>query len=94
MKFFTYMILFPNGYLYTGSSGNLDQRRREHRRNVGKGAMVVFREAFDSRDEAVARERQLKGWSRAKKEALIKSNFESLEKLSQRRGGHLFQRPV
>jgi putative endonuclease len=94
MKYFAYMILFPNGYLYTGSTGNLDRRRREHRRNVGKGAKVVFKEVFESRDEAVVRERQLKGWSRAKKEALISVNEAKLVTLAKRRSGNLFQRPV
>ena len=94
MKFITYMILFPNGYLYTGSTGNLDQRRREHRRNVGKGATVVFKEVFESREEAVARERQLKGWSRAKKEALIAQMKPDLGLLAKRRSGNLFERPI
>jgi putative endonuclease len=39
-------------------------------------------------DEAIAFERQIKGWSRAKKEALIRGDFEKLPELAQRRQSH------
>src|SRR5260370_23789550 len=43
---------------------------------------LMFCQEFESRDDAFAKERQLKGWSRAKKEALIKGNSQRLSVLS------------
>ena len=94
MKYFAYMILFPNGYLYTGSTGDLGRRRKDHRRDLGTGSKVVFKQAFATRDEALAREKQLKGWKREKKEALYLGQKSDLVTLSKRRSGNLFQRPL
>ena len=43
---------------------------------------LVWSDTFATRDEAFAVERQLKGWSRAKKEALIKGNWTRLRTLA------------
>lgn len=43
---------------------------------------LVFTEEFPEAKHAFLREKQIKGWSRAKKEALIKGNFEQLKHLS------------
>jgi putative endonuclease len=48
---------------------------------------LVFTESYDRITDAIARERQLKGWSRRKKEALIALAYETLPELSRR--GHL-----
>jgi putative endonuclease len=48
---------------------------------------VVRRDYFDRITDGIAAERQLKGWSRAKKEALIKSDWATVEALAKRRGG-------
>ena len=87
MRFFTYMILFPTGYLYTGSTGNLARRQAEHRRRIDPGAKVVFKRPFETREEALAMEKQIKGWTRAKKEALIEGNIDHLKVISKRRAG-------
>jgi len=42
---------------------------------------LVYQESFDSRREAMRREAQLKKWSKAKKEALVRSNLNLLKKL-------------
>jgi predicted GIY-YIG superfamily endonuclease len=39
---------------------------------------LIWHDTFGSRDEAFARERQIKGWSRAKKEALIRADWDAL----------------
>jgi predicted GIY-YIG superfamily endonuclease len=87
VKFITYMVLFDDGYLYTGCTGNLHRRDNERRRKFGDGFRVVYREVFGSREEALGRERQIKGWSRAKKEALIEGDIGKLAGLAKRRGG-------
>lgn len=48
---------------------------------------LVWSEYFDRITDAIASERKLKGWSRAKKEALIKGDWEAIRRLSKRRGG-------
>ena len=47
---------------------------------------MVFSEWFDQITDAIVAERQVKGWSRAKKEALIRGDFDQLRKLSKRGG--------
>jgi putative endonuclease len=47
----------------------------------------VWSEYFDRITDGIAVERQIKGWSRAKKEALIHSDWSKLSKLSSRRAG-------
>ena len=49
--------------------------------------MAVVWEHFDRITDAIAVERKLEGWTRAKKEALIKGDWAALEQLSKRRGG-------
>jgi putative endonuclease len=48
---------------------------------------LVYSCYFERVDEAVATERRIKGWTRAKKEALMRGDFEALRQLSGRRGG-------
>lgn len=82
MPYSVYLILFPTGYLYTGQTGNLARRLREH----GPEARLVHREDFPERWAALLRERQIKGWSRAKKEALVAGDRESVRRMAVRRG--------
>jgi putative endonuclease len=48
---------------------------------------LVWHQEFQQITDAIAVERQLKGWGRAKKEALIRGEWEMVRKLSTRRGG-------
>jgi putative endonuclease len=77
---------------YVGSAQDLDARVKAH--NDGRGAAhtfkhrpagLVYHEAYCSEEEAVRRERQLKHWTRAKKEALIAGDLGRLKHLSKRR---------
>jgi predicted GIY-YIG superfamily endonuclease len=47
---------------------------------------LVFSEEFSTRYDALERERQIKGWSRLKKEAMIKKDWDALTVLSKSRG--------
>ncbi len=87
MKGYTYILLCSDGSYYTGSTYNLDKRLAEHQ--AGEGAQhtknrlpvkLIYHEVFDRIDEAFYREKQIQGWSRIKKEALIKGNIEALIK--------------
>ena len=82
------MIECKNDSLYTGITDNLDRRFQEHA--VKKGghytkcnsvARMIHSEEFASRFEAARRERQIKGWSRAKKLALVNGNLSLLKQL-------------
>ena len=89
MEAWLYILKCSDGSYYTGSTNNLPLRLSEH--HVGQGSAytrsrlpveVVFVEEFASEHEAFMRERQVKGWSRAKKEALIHGDFGALVRLS------------
>ena len=89
MKGYMYILLCANGKYYTGSTKNLELRIAQHQ--AGEGAkytrknlpvVLVYAEEFDRIDDAFYREKQVKGWSRKKKEALIKENELVLPELS------------
>lgn len=76
--------------LYIGHTVHLDRRLAEHARGKfgakfikdhGKAFQVVHTEVFESRTAAMRRERQLKRWSRAKKEALVRGEIDALRRL-------------
>ena len=78
MVFFVYMVRCADGTLYTGLARDPEARVRVH--NSGKGAKytrsrlpvsLVYWEPCESLSAALKRERQLKPWKRARKEALI-----------------------
>lgn len=79
MYYFVYMLTNKNNtVLYTGVTNNLKRRLYEHQHNLIDGftkkynvhKLVYFDYTTDVRS-AIAREKQIKGWSRAKKNALI-----------------------
>ena len=89
-----YILRCHDGRYYVGSTrGELERRVAEHNAGAYGGftsarlpVELVFHETFDRITDAIAAERQLKGWSRAKKEALIAGDVGQLRQLS-RRGG-------
>jgi putative endonuclease len=96
MGAFVYMLRCRDGSYYVGSAtGNdLSKRVAEHQSGTFAGftfarrpVELVWSEYFDRITDAIAVERQIKGWSRAKKEALIRGNWDRLRRLSKRRGG-------
>jgi putative endonuclease len=54
---------------------------------------LIFSQWFDRITDAIENERKLKGWSRAKKEALIRGDFASLQQLAKRKSPHPSRRP-
>ena len=89
MSFWVYILLCRDASYYVGHTDDLETRFADH---VAGGISVytrkrrpvklVYSEEFATRIDALERECQLKGWSRAKKEALIKGNWERLKRLS------------
>lgn len=90
MPYTVYMLRFSDDSLYIGQTNNLPARLESHRLKASKAAKftrnhgdfaLAYQEGYDSRVEAMRRERQLKGWTRTKKEALIAGDKELLKKL-------------
>ena len=89
-----YILRCSDGSYYVGTSRHedLDTRISEHNLGTYDGytrrrrpVRVVYSAHFENIVEAIASERQIKGWSRAKKEALIRGDYEALPALAARR---------
>jgi putative endonuclease len=96
MGAYVYMLQCSDRSYYVGSATGDDLWRRisEHETGAFRGytykrrpVRLVWSEHFDRIVDAIAVERQLKGWSRAKKQALIKGDWTALKLLSRRRAG-------
>jgi predicted GIY-YIG superfamily endonuclease len=87
--FYLYILGSKNNKLYIGQTNNISNRQDYHKWGVAskftsqnKGPFdLVYTESFKTRKEAMNREKQIKGWSRVKKEALIAGNFKLLKQL-------------
>jgi putative endonuclease len=88
-----YILRCSDGSYYTGITRRpVEERVSEHALGLHDGytftrrpLTLVHAESYDRIDEAIAAERRIKGWSRAKKEAYIRGDFEALTALSRRR---------
>ncbi len=89
MKGYMYILECADGSFYTGSTNDLARRFNQH--SEGKGAnytrkkhpaKLVYVEEFPRIDQAFYREKQVQGWSHAKKEALIDRNKNQLIELA------------
>jgi predicted GIY-YIG superfamily endonuclease len=86
MAFWTYMLRCSDKRYYTGHTEDLDVRLAQHQQGYFKTCWtytrrpveLVWCEAFPTREEALAAERMVGGWSRAKKEALIRGDWERI----------------
>ena len=92
MPFYVYILRCSDGSFCTGHSENLEIRIAEHQSGEFHGytkkrqpVELVFSDEFPTREEALDREKQIKGWRRAKKEALISGDWEWLRDLSKSR---------
>ena len=84
-----YILKCSDDSYYVGSTSNLELRLAQHKEDTFENytrrrrpVTLVFTQAFGDIREAIAAERQLKGWRRAKKEALIAGAFDLLPELS------------
>ena len=89
MSFWDYILECVDGSYYVGHTDNLEKRLAEHEQNTFKcytsyrlPVKLVFCSEFSTRDGVFARERQIKGWSRRKKQALIVEDWTELVKYS------------
>ena len=90
---YMYILRCRDHMLYVGSTVDLERRIAEH--NAGLGAeftvrrlpvTLAYAEEHQTITDAYRREKQVQGWSRVKREALIARDFERLHDLARRRG--------
>lgn len=86
--YYSYILRNVHGRLYIGQTVNLQQRLNDHKSHHGAKFTkdygefeLVYSEEYLTRAEVMKRERQLKHWTVAKKEALIAGDLELLKKL-------------
>ena len=88
-KYWIYIITNANRtVLYIGVTNNLFRRCMEHKSGIIEGFtkkynchILLYYEEFQQIEDAIAREKELKGWSRSKKDTLIKEKNSTLEDL-------------
>jgi putative endonuclease len=96
MGAFVYMLRCADNSYYVGNAtgDDLGPRVAQHQSGTYPGytytrrpVHLVWSEYFDRITDAIVVERKIKGWSRAKKEALIKGDWGALQRLAKRRAG-------
>ena len=86
MRFFVYILECTNGTFYTGNTSNLELRISQHCSVYDpksytykmKPVKLVWAQEFLTGVDALSAEQQIKGWSHAKKRALIEDDFEKI----------------
>ena len=85
-----YILKCSDGSYYTGCTSNLEQRIQQHNfkkydnyTSTRLPVELVYSQQFSNINNAIAAERQIKGWSRSKKEALINGDFDLLHSLAE-----------
>lgn len=94
MAFWAYMLHCRGGRFYVGHTDDLERRMSEHQSGLIKGftadrlpVKLVWSQEFATHLEAKEAERQLKGWSRAKKMALIRGDWVRISELAKGKNG-------
>lgn len=96
MNAHVYILKCADGRYYVGSArGSLEKRVNEHNAGIYGGytksrrpVTLAWSQSFANVTDAIAAERQLKGWTRVKKEALMNGDFALLRVLSKNRTEH------
>ena len=89
-NYWVYILRCNDGKYYTGVTNDLDRRLKEHNEGINpkcytyerRPVELMYEEHLHDIKQAIAWEKQLKGWSRKKKEALFKRDFEEIKKLA------------
>ncbi|GMQ26301.1 GIY-YIG nuclease family protein [Algoriphagus sp. oki45] len=83
-KFFVYILKCADQSYYTGVTNSIERRISEHEMGIDPSCytfkrrpiLLVFIQEFQNAQEAISFEKQVKGWSRKKKEAIIQDKWE------------------
>lgn len=91
MAFWVYILRCSDDSYYTGHTDNLDNRIGEHQSGLGSGytstrlpVELAWSQECTTREEALTAELQIKGWSRKKKEAMMRGDWKDLSLLSKK----------
>ena len=89
MAFWVYILHCSDSSYYTGHTDNLEKRFSEHQADeipcytsTRLPVELVFEQAFPSREEALSAKQRIKGWSRKKKEAMIRGDWKEVQRLA------------
>jgi len=95
-QYFVYIVCSRSGTLYIGVTSSIYRRALQHKAGEVEGfakkygcTRLVYYEGFDDVHKAIGREKQLKGWIRAKKIALIESKNPRWEDLAEKWGAQM-----
>ena len=95
-QYFAYIVSSRSGTLYIGMTNTIYRRALQHKHGEIEGFAskyhcnrLVYYESFDDVHKAIGREKQLKGWTRAKKVALIESKNPQWEDLAEKWGAQM-----
>lgn len=90
MKGYMYILQCADGSYYTGSTKDLEIRLQQHQNGEGANytkkhlpVKLVYYEEYQHIEDAFYREKQVQGWSRKKKEALIRGTLDILNSLAE-----------
>jgi putative endonuclease len=91
--YFVYILLCSDDTYYTGVTNDINRREKEHLEGYKESSythyrqptLLVYQEEFRYIDKAIAREKQLKKWSQAKKRALINDYADRLPLFSKKK---------
>lgn len=89
MGFWVYILECADGSYYAGHTEDLETRLAKHARREIPGytssrlpVSLIFSQEHPTREEAIASERQIKGWSRKKKQAMIRGDWDEVAHLA------------
>jgi len=88
--FYVYILKCSDGSFYTGHTDSLETRIAQHQQAYFSSCytakrlpvILVYQASFNTRDEALTLEKQVNGWSRKKKQALINDDWGEISRLS------------
>lgn len=93
MGFFVYVLRRADRSYCTGHADDLDRRFAQHQAGTIDGCtkrrrpvVLEFSQELPTRQEALEAERRIKGWSRAKKEAMCRGDWAEVSRLARARG--------
>ena len=87
--FWVYILRCRDNSYYTGHTDDLNKRIAEHQSgtipcytSTRLPVDLIFQQSFQTREEAIRAERKIKGWSRLKKEAMMRGDWKEVSRLS------------
>jgi putative endonuclease len=96
-NYYVYVLQCSDGFYYTGVTNNVDKRVEQHNEGLDpncftfkrRPVILKYYEHFVNIKNAIAYEKQLKGWSRKKKEALINKDYNLISQLAKSKNSSL-----